>query len=37
MGLDISQVAEDGALYPARRWARRMMIETILCGRDGIG
>jgi len=36
IGLDISQAAKDGALYILRAdGQRRMMIETILCGRDG--
>jgi hypothetical protein len=36
IGLDISQAAGDGALYILRAdGQRRMMIETILCGRDG--
>jgi hypothetical protein len=34
--LDISQAGKDGALYILRAdGQRRMMIETILCGRDG--
>ena len=36
IGLDISQAAKDGALYILRAdGQRRMMIETIICGRDG--
>jgi hypothetical protein len=36
VGLAISQAAGDGALYILRAdGQRRMMIETILCGRDG--
>jgi hypothetical protein len=36
VGLAISQAGKDGALYILRAdGQRRMMIETILCGRDG--
>ncbi len=36
--LEISQSGKDGALYIMRDdGQRRMMIETILCGRDGTG